>query len=75
MRQWLREHAEDLDLIHDGKPNETAIEEICKVANWRPKGGAPPTPANASVAISSRPLIRLPAPEPQFGGLDDEIPF
>ena len=27
----------------DGKPNNTAIDEIAKVVNWRPKGGAPKT--------------------------------
>ena len=42
---WLREHASKLRLIrHDGTLNKSAIEEIAKVANWRPGGGAPKTP-------------------------------
>ena len=43
--KWLREHAAEYGLTdEDGKPNETGIEEVAKVANWRPTGGAPKTP-------------------------------
>lgn len=43
---WLRKHANDYGLTNkDGNPNEQGIEEICKVANWKPNGGASPTPA------------------------------
>ncbi len=46
LRKWLNEHAAELDLLNnDGKPNSTGIEEICKVANWKPEGGATPTPS------------------------------
>lgn len=45
LSKWLREHAADLGLSDDdGKPNETGIDEVAKVANWQPGGGAPKTP-------------------------------
>lgn len=44
--KWLRENAAHFGLTDDeGKTNETAIEECAKVANWKPGGGAPKTPA------------------------------
>jgi len=43
--KWLREHASEFGLSDDeGKPNETGIEEVAKVANWQPGGGAAKTP-------------------------------
>ncbi len=40
--KWLREHAAEFGLSDDeGKPNETGIEEVAKVANWQLGGGAP----------------------------------
>lgn len=40
--KWLRENAAQFGLSDDeGKPNERGIEEIAKVANWAPGGGAP----------------------------------
>jgi hypothetical protein len=45
LMKWLREHAADFGLAdEDGKPNETGIEEVAKVANWQLTGGAPKTP-------------------------------
>ena len=45
MDKWLREHAAEFGLSDDeGKPNETGIEEVAKVANWLPGGGAAKTP-------------------------------
>jgi hypothetical protein len=45
LTKWLREHAAEFGLSDDeGKPNETGIEEVAKVANWQPGGGAPKTP-------------------------------
>ncbi len=45
LTKWLREHAAELSLSdEEGKPNETGIEEIAKVANWQPGGGAPKVP-------------------------------
>ena len=43
---WLRKHSNEYGLTNkDGNPNELGIEEICKVANWKPAGGASPTPS------------------------------
>jgi len=43
--KWLRIHAAAYGLTKDdGNPNETGIDEIAKVANWQPGGGAPKTP-------------------------------
>ncbi|WP_321902847.1 hypothetical protein [Paraburkholderia tropica] len=45
IKKWLREHAAEYELTNDdGNPNETGIEEVAKVANWQPTGGAPKTP-------------------------------
>jgi hypothetical protein len=42
--RWLRENAAQYGLADDeGKPNETGVEEIAKVTNWQPGGGAPKT--------------------------------
>lgn len=42
---WLRKHAVEFGLTdEEGKQNETGIDEVAKVANWQPKGGAPKTP-------------------------------
>jgi hypothetical protein len=42
--KWLREHAAEFGLTdEDGKPIESAVEEISKVANWKQSGGAPKT--------------------------------
>ena len=39
MQKWLRENAGRYGLTKDdGSPNETGIEEICKVANWNTGG-------------------------------------
>jgi hypothetical protein len=44
--KWLREHAAEFGMTDDeGKVNETGIEEVAKVANWQPGGGAPKTPS------------------------------
>lgn len=42
LEKWMREHAAKYGLTDDnGKPNETAIEECSKVANWSTLGGVP----------------------------------
>ena len=79
LQQWLIEHADELGLTKDGRLNKTAIEEICKVANWRPEGGAPSTPSSDP----SRQPDSDWSPAPHSAGrresftadLDDEIPF
>ena len=40
--KWLRLNASRFGLTNeDGRPNENVIEELAKVANWLPRGGAP----------------------------------
>lgn len=72
LKAWLVEHADELGLRkRDGELNAAGVDEICKVANWKPEGGATPTP------------VALPAPAPAqvedfstyAANLDDEIPF
>ncbi|MEL6112726.1 MAG: hypothetical protein AAFR20_07970 [Pseudomonadota bacterium] len=82
--KWLREHASRFGLSNeDGKPNEYAIEEVAKIANWQPKGGAPTTPSSSSATKQNekaallsitRPKL-LPKPEQSTYELPDDIPF
>jgi hypothetical protein len=45
LTKWLNLHAAEYGLTNDqGEPNKQAIDEVAKVANWNPKGGAPKTP-------------------------------
>jgi len=49
LKKWLHDNASRYGLIKDdGKPNETGIKEVSKVANWKPEGGANKTPTQAS---------------------------
>jgi hypothetical protein len=86
LEKWLTEHAAEFQLLNrDGKVNRTGIEEICKVANWKPSGGATPTPSLSPkpVAPPASPLTRLPTPPPATSpkgprvdyDLNDDIPF
>lgn len=76
MQKWLREHASEYGLTKDdGNPNDTGIEEICKIANWKLEGGAAktPTPANTNppplqLAVKSGKISRI-------DDLESEIPF
>ncbi len=72
LRSWLIQHAGELGLMNrQNEINETGIEEICKVANWKPEGGATPTPGPLPAPLQPRPL-----PKPDFWDeIDDEIPF
>ena len=86
---WLRKHANEYGLTgKDGNPNELGIEEICKVSNWKPGGGATPTPSKISLPpgqsqsegrkVKPRPTTLSKRPAPCFGrmtDLDDDIPF
>lgn len=83
--KWLTENAAELQLLRaDGKPNTTGIEEISKVANWKPEGGAAATPSATATPISSA-LIPTPSINSKGRGTaeresfsadwDDEIPF
>lgn len=45
--KWLNEHAALYGLTKDdGTPNAQGVEEISKMANWRPEGGASKTPGS-----------------------------
>jgi hypothetical protein len=47
IEKWLREHASEYGLTKDdGSPNEQGIDEVAKVANWKPGGGVAKTPGN-----------------------------
>jgi hypothetical protein len=47
IEKWLRENASYYGLSdEDGNPNKDGIEQISKVTNWRPEGGATKTPGN-----------------------------
>ena len=79
LEAWLRENAAPYGLLNkDGSPNATGIEEIAKVANWKPTGGAPATPEadKPSLGFGKTPGN---VPKSSPGGfdlaLDEEIPF
>jgi hypothetical protein len=84
---WLRKHANEYGLTgKDGNPNKLGIEEICKVANWKPNGGASPTPSpsNPPTVFGKPPREfeswgRKERPKPPTqkpdASLDDDIPF
>jgi hypothetical protein len=87
---WLRKHANEYGLTgKDGNPNELGIEEICKVANWKPASGASRTPVPASMrpALPDHPegkstwvrKVRPNSPTPRVRPkpltVDDDIPF
>lgn len=45
LTKWLRENAASFGLTkEDGSQNKQGIDEVAKVANWKPGGGAPKTP-------------------------------
>ena len=87
LEAWLRENAATYGLVNkDGSPNTTGIEEIAKVANWKPTGGAPATPAAATLPPVQPELSlgfwktppQVPEKPPyssQIADLDDDIPF
>lgn len=86
---WLKKNGAEYGLLDDeGNPIKQALTDICKVANWRPEGGASPTPvrrmtagmsgaANPSPPQSGThpPAQAKPSTHPPAADLDDEIPF
>jgi hypothetical protein len=78
---WLRKHANEYGPTNkDGNPNELGIEEICKVANWKPTGGASPTPTPIpKPTVERKPIPRKVRPKPPTHQpdliVDDAIPF
>ena len=87
---WLRKHANEYGLSNDdGLPNKLGIEEVCKVANWKPGGGASPTPNQAATADTPQasPAGRIVKPRPPTPSknrrplanrpapMDEDVPF
>lgn len=89
--KWLRLHGGEYDLTDDdGNPRDSVIEEIAKIVNWKPKGGAPTTlsgvgslePTGVSKALAAIDK-NFEVPEEKsintYGNssfdLDDDIPF
>lgn len=74
--KWLRENAVIYGLTKaDGSANEEAIQQISKIANWRPEGGAAKTPVRNEVGSTaptnpSTPLKKVGKKKPP-----DDIPF
>lgn len=77
---WLTENAEELGLLNrNGTVNRTGIDEICKVVNWKPLGGATPTPSARAVEPTSAIQLAEPSARPRSVKSDipwdDDIPF
>jgi hypothetical protein len=78
---WLKENAALYGLLNkDGTPNATGIEEIAKVANWKPAGGAPTTPKDnrqlkGGFGKTTPPLSTSRGEGSSNPDLDDDIPF
>ncbi|MFG1300571.1 hypothetical protein V5F49_12320 [Xanthobacter sp. V3C-3] len=78
---WLKENAARYGLLNkDGTPNATGIEEIAKVANWKPAGGAPTTPKDRredgeGFGKTVPPLSTSEGAGSFDSDLDDDIPF
>lgn len=63
LEDWLTENAANLGLLNKaGQPNRTGIDEIAKVANWKPEGGATPTQSVAIITPRPSPLAHNPTP-------------
>ncbi len=83
LEKWLRENASKYNLTkEDGTPNETGIQEISKIANWKPEGGAAKTPTLSTVQNNSPTPTKKPYKLRVFGQhtvtydeLEDDIPF
>ena len=88
--KWLREHAAEYGLTNDsGNPNNQGIGEICKIANWKPEGGATPTLVGSEKTagesrkalpsggrrLLGKPPTRSVKPAPTFVNDDMDIPF
>jgi hypothetical protein len=83
LEKWLRENASKYGLTKDdGTPNETGIQEICKISNWKPEGGAAKTPMQGIVQDNSptpfknvRKLRVFGEKTPEVSWDEEEIPF
>lgn len=85
VKKWLEENANQFGLKKgDGSLNNDAIENICKICNWKPEGGVAKTGTRPQLTKTHVPhkktfkLKAFNAPEPNLPSLadmDDEIPF
>lgn len=83
LEKWLRENAADFGLTseEDGVVNESAIEAIARISNWRPQGGAPSTLVEDTLnnaRLHEEPVLQISPPcsvEPEAIEDIDEIPF
>ncbi len=76
LEKWLREHANEYGLTDEnGNPISAAIDQIAKVANWKPEGGAAKTPNLKEVSSNVTLLKNVQSIQEDISGLDDEIPF
>ena len=76
IEKWLREHATEYDLTgDDGNPVGGAIDQIAKVTNWKPGGGAAKTPTPPQVKDNPSPPEKDKENQIDGSDLDSEIPF
>ena len=76
IEKWLREHATEFDLTgDDGNPVGGAIDQIAKVTNWKPGGGAAKTPTPPQVRGNPTPPKKDKENQIDDLNLDSEIPF
>jgi len=74
--KWLRENAAAYGLTKaDGTANEEAIQQISKIANWRPEGGAAKTPARNDVGSTPPTNPSTPLKKVSKKKLSDDFPF
>jgi hypothetical protein len=53
--KWLRQNAGRFALTDDdGNPNNSAIEEMSKIGNWKPEGGASKTPTGKTKVVPGK---------------------
>jgi len=76
IEKWLREHASEYYLTGaDGNPVAAAIEQISKVSNWKPEGGAAKTPTPPQVTGNPTTPEKNDANQTDSSSDSSEIPF
>lgn len=84
VQKWLRKHAAEYGICDDdGKPNESVVDNISQIVNWKTKGGAPRTPSKQEMdekpvrgpsVLSVSKKVPLESNGVSYE-LDDDIPF
>jgi len=84
VRNWLLKNAHELNLCKKNEtPSKTAIEEIAKIVNWKPQGGAPETPLGKEQDKKPNQIgqfaVKKQAPLEETANIDpydpDDLPF